>query len=328
MAMTRASTELPPAGVPDAPGVWFAGFDKRQFTIEGVTACARISSQWPAQADKPVLVLLHGFPQTHAMWHRVAQALKRDYRLVLPDLRGYGDASHAPGLPDHSNYSKRAMAQDVVGLLDQLGVDRFFLCGHDRGGRVAHRLALDFPARVRRLCVLDIAPTLDMYRRTDMEFARAYYHWFHLIQPSPLPEQMIGGCLLPYLHATLGGWGSGGTAFIEPKALAEYERCLSLPAARAGDILPAVHTACEDYRASAGIDLVHDQESRDQGLQVRCDMMVLWGERGVVHRMFKPLELWQAQCAGVVSGHAVPSGHFIPEELPALTAERLRGFMV
>ena len=326
--MTNFPTSFPAAASTDPPAVWFAGFEKRQFTIDGVAVCARISTNWRTHPDKPVLVLLHGFPQTHAMWHRVAQALRSDYRLVLPDLRGYGDSSHAPGLSDHSNYSKRAMAQDVVGLLDQLGVDDFFLCGHDRGGRVAHRLALDFPARVRRLCVLDIAPTLDMYRRTDMDFARAYYHWFHLIQPSPLPELMIGGSLLPYLHAKLGGWGSGGTSFIEPEAMAEYERCLALAPEHAGDLLPAVHTACEDYRASAGIDLVHDQESRDQGLKVRCDLLVLWGERGVVHRMFKPLELWQAQCAGQVSGHVVPSGHFIPEELPQRTVEDLRGFMV
>jgi haloacetate dehalogenase len=326
--MTTSSTDFLAAASSGPPAVWFAGFEKRQFTVDGVAVCARISTNWRTHADKPVLVLLHGFPQTHAMWHRVAQALRSDYRLVLPDLRGYGDSSHAPGLSDHSNYSKRAMAQDVVGLLDQLGVDDFFLCGHDRGGRVAHRLALDFPARVRRLCVLDIAPTLDMYRRTDVDFARAYYHWFHLIQPSPLPELMIGGSLLPYLHAKLGGWGSGGTSFIEPEAMAEYERCLALAPERAEDLLPAVHTACEDYRASAGIDLVHDQESRDQGLKVRCDLLVLWGERGVVHRMFKPLELWQAQCAGQVSGHVVPSGHFIPEELPQRTVEDLRGFMV
>ena len=326
--MTTSSTDFLAAASSGPPAVWFAGFEKRQFTVDGVAVCARISTNWRTHADKPVLVLLHGFPQTHAMWHRVAQALKSDYRLVLPDLRGYGDSSHAPGLSDHSNYSKRAMAQDVAGLLDQLGVDDFFLCGHDRGGRVAHRLALDFPARVRRLCVLDIAPTLDMYRRTDVDFARAYYHWFHLIQPSPLPELMIGGSLLPYLHAKLGGWGSGGTSFIEPEAMAEYERCLALAPERAEDLLPAVHTACEDYRASAGIDLVHDQESRDQGLKVRCDLLVLWGERGVVHRMFKPLELWQAQCAGQVSGHVVPSGHFIPEELPQRTVEDLRGFMV
>ncbi len=326
--MTTSSNGRSRANIVDPPNVWFDGFEKRQFTVNGVAACARISTNWSTNTDKPALVLLHGFPQTHAMWHRVAQALKSDYRLVLPDLRGYGDSSHAPGLPDHSNYSKRAMAQDVVGLLDQLHVDEFFLCGHDRGGRVAHRLALDFPARVRRLCVLDIAPTLDMYTRTDMDFARAYYHWFHLIQPSPLPEQMIGGNVLNYLHAKLGGWGSGGTSFIEPEAMAAYERSLNLAPEHAGDLMPAVHTACEDYRASAGIDLVHDQESRDQGLKIQCDLLVLWGDRAVVHRMFKPLELWQAQSAGLVSGHAVASGHFIPEELPEPTAESLRGFMV
>jgi haloacetate dehalogenase len=231
-------------------------------------------------------------------------------------------------LPDHSNYSKRAMAQDVLGLLDQLNVDDFFLCGHDRGGRVAHRLAVDSPARVLRLCVLDIAPTLDMYKRTDMDFARAYYHWFHLIQPSPLPEKMIGGNVLHYLHAKLGGWGSAGTSFIEPEAMAEYERSLTLPPEQPGDLMPAVHTACEDYRASAGIDLVHDQESRDQGQKVKCDLLVLWGERGVVNKMFKPLELWQSQCEGQVSGQVLPSGHFIPEELPDVTIEALKTFML
>jgi haloacetate dehalogenase len=316
------------ASTTETINTWFDGFEKRQFNVNGVVVCARISANWLNQLDKPVLVLLHGFPQTHVMWHRVAQALKTDYRLVLPDLRGYGDSSHAPGLPDHSNYSKRAMAQDVVGLLDQLNVDDFFLCGHDRGGRVAHRLALDYPARVRRLCVLDIAPTLDMYKRTDMDFARAYYHWFHLIQPSPLPEKMIGGNVLHYLHTKLGGWGSQGTSFIEPEAMAEYERSMNLQPEQPGDLMPAVHTACEDYRASAGIDLDHDKTSRAQNQKIQCDALVLWGDRGVVQKMFKPLELWQAQCAVQVTGQAVPSGHFIPEELPDLTVESLRAFMV
>ena len=307
---------------------WFDGFEKRQFNVNGVVVCARISANWVDQMDKPVLVLLHGFPQTHVMWHRVAQALKTEYRLVLPDLRGYGDSSHSPGLADHSNYSKRAMAQDVAGLLDQLSVDQFFLCGHDRGGRVAHRLALDFPKRVLKVCVLDIAPTLDMYNRTDMDFARAYYHWFHLIQPSPLPEKMIGGNVLHYLHAKLGGWGSHGTSFIEPEAMAEYERCMNLQPEQPGDLMPAGHTACDDYSASAGSDLEHDTESRAKGDKIQCDLLILWGDRGVVHKMFKPLELWQAQCAGLVSGHVVPSGHFIPEELPDHTIESLRAFMV
>ncbi|MCI5070499.1 MAG: alpha/beta hydrolase [Acidovorax sp.] len=265
------------------------------------------------------MLLLHGFPQTHVMWHRVAQQLQHDYRLVMPDLRGYGDSSHAPGLPDHSNYSKRAMAQDMAEVMTALGHDRFYLCGHDRGGRVAHRLALDHSARVQRLCVIDIAPTLDMYARTDMDFARAYYHWFHLIQPAPLPETMIGGNAHAYLHAKLGGWGSAGLAHIEPAALAEYERCFCQP--------EAIHTACEDYRASASIDLDHDRESRARGDKIACDTLVLWGAHGVVHRLFDPLALWQAQCAGVVTGQAVPAGHFIPEQLPGDTADALRHFM-
>lgn len=272
------------------------------------------------RADGPALVLLHGFPQTHAMWHRVASRLADRYRLVLPDLRGYGASAAPPDQPDHAQASKRAMAQDVVDVATALGIDRFFLCGHDRGGRVAHRLALDHPQRVARLCVIDIAPTLDMYERTDMAFARAYYHWFHLIQPAPLPETMIGGNARAYLHAKLGGWGSGGLGHIEPEALQAYEAAFCRP--------EAIHSACEDYRASAGIDLAHDRAGREQGQRIACDTLVLWGERGVVHRFFDPLALWQAQCAGTVSGRAMPAGHFIPEERPEATAEALAGFMV
>lgn len=294
---------------------WFAGFETQTLTLNGVPCSARVGGQ----RGQPALVLLHGFPQTHVMWHRVAQRLAQDYFLVLPDLRGYGDASHAPGVADHSNYSKRAMAADVVAIADALGLDQFFLCGHDRGGRVAHRLALDHAARVRKLCVIDIAPTLDMYARTDFEFARAYYHWFHLIQPSPLPETMIGGNAKAYLHQKLGGWGSAGMAHIEPQALAEYERCFCTP--------EGIHSACEDYRASASIDLDHDRGSRADGQRIGCDTLVLWGARGVVHRLFDPLALWQAQCAGHVSGECLPAGHFIPEELPDATALALRNFM-
>ena len=294
---------------------WFDGFAAQHITTSG----ARIFVRTGGTVGAPPLLLLHGFPQTHAMWHRVAQQLARDYFLVLPDLRGYGDSSHAPGLPDHSNYSKRAMAQDMAEVMTTLGHDTFYLCGHDRGGRVAHRLALDHAGRVKKLCVIDIAPTLDMYARTDMEFARAYYHWFHLIQPAPLPETMIGGDARAYLHAKLGGWGSAGLAHIEPPALAEYERCFCTP--------EAIHAACEDYRASAGIDLEHDRESRARGEKIACDTLAIWGTNGVVHRLFDPLALWQAQCAGLVSGQAVPAGHFIPEELPSETAQALRNFM-
>ena len=294
---------------------WFKDFEERRFAVNGAEIAARLGGD----RDKPALMLLHGFPQTHAMWHRVAQRLRHDFFLVLPDLRGYGDSSHAPGLPDHSNYSKRALAQDLIAVMDTLGIAAFALCGHDRGGRVAHRLALDHPARVRRLCVIDIAPTLDMYARTDFDFARAYYHWFHLIQPAPLPELMIGGNPRAYLHAKLGGWGSGGLGHIEPRALAEYERCFCRD--------EAIHTACEDYRASAGIDLEHDRESRARGHKIACDTLVLWGEHGVVQRLFQPLALWQAQCAASVTGWAMPAGHFIPEQLPEETSAALGAFM-
>jgi haloacetate dehalogenase len=199
------------------------------------------------------------------MWQRVAQQLHGHYRLVMPDLRGYGDSSHQSGDAEHTHYSKRAMAQEVMDLLDHLGVQDFYLCGHDRGGRVAHRLAVDDPTRVKKLCVIDIAPTLDMYDATDFAFARAYYHWFHLIQPAPLPELMIGGNTKAYLHAKLGGWGSQGLGYIESEALAEYERCFCDPTPNAQGLPAAIHSACEDYRASAGIDLEHDRESRAQG---------------------------------------------------------------
>lgn len=295
---------------------WFEDFETRHLEVSGARIFARVSRG--AQGARPALLLLHGFPQSHVMWHRVARQLQQDYYLVLPDLRGYGDSSKAPGLPDHGNYSKRNLAQDMLEVMDALGVERFFLCGHDRGGRVAHRLALDHPARVQKLCVIDIAPTLDMYAATDFEFAKAYYHWFHLIQPAPLPENMIGGRPLDYLHAKLGGWGATSMDYLEPAALAEYERCFIQP--------ETVHAMCEDYRASASIDLDHDRASRSQGQKIACDTLVLWGARGVVQRLFQPLALWQAQCSGQVSGQAMEAGHFIPEELPMDTAALLRQF--
>lgn len=167
---------------------WFDGFESRSFEVNGASIHARFSRVTLSEPQRPALLLLHGFPQSHVMWHRVAQRLSQSYFLVMPDLRGYGDSSKTPGLPDHSNYSKRNMAHDMVAVMDALDVDSFFLCGHDRGGRVAHRLALDHAPRVKKLCVIAIAPTLDMYKATDMAFARACYPWFHLIQPAPCPK--------------------------------------------------------------------------------------------------------------------------------------------
>ena len=308
---------------------WFDNFEQRSFEVNGASINARFSRVIPGDVIRPALLLLHGFPQSHVMWHRVAQLLEKDYFLVLPDLRGYGDSSKTPGLPDHSNYSKRNMAHDMVAVLDALGVDQFFVCGHDRGGRVAHRLALDYASRVKKLCVIDIAPTLDMYEGTSMtqpymEFARAYYHWFAMLQPAPLPEIMMGANHLEtaraYLHAKLGGWGSAGLSYIEAPALADYERCFCSP--------EALHAACEDYRASAGIDLTHDRDSRARGDKLTCDTLVLVGERGVVNRLFKPELLWQVQCSAQVTCRTMAAGHFIPEELPEATADALGKFFV
>jgi haloacetate dehalogenase len=293
---------------------WFRGFEARDFDLAGTRIHARIGGR----GDALPLLLVHGFPQTHVMWQRVARELAPHFRLVLPDLRGYGDSAQPVGEAEHANYSKRVMALDLLRLMQTLGHERFAVCGHDRGGRVAHRLALDHPQAVARLAVIDIAPTLDMYAATDMRFARAYYHWFFLIQPTPWPERMIGANPLEYLHWKLGGWGAGNTQHIEPEAMAEYERCFARPA--------AIHAACEDYRASAGIDLEHDRASRAAGQRIACDTLVLWGSRGVVHAQFDPMALWRAQCAAQLQGEAMDAGHFIPEERPAATAERLLAF--
>jgi haloacetate dehalogenase len=201
----------------------------------------------------PALLLLHGYPQTHAMWHKVAPELARDYTVVCPDLRGYGDSSKPKGLPDHSNYSKRAMALDMAEVMSALGHDRFHLVGHDRGGRVAHRLARDHARRVQTLTVLDISPTLKMYQATNMQFAKAYWHWFFLIQEAPMPERMLEGQAPFYILKRLGR-GKSGLKHFSKEAMAEYVRAFKDPR--------TIHSTCEDYRAAATIDLVHDQKER------------------------------------------------------------------
>jgi haloacetate dehalogenase len=299
--------------------VWFDGFAGDLHPAGETELFARTGGN---PAGPPVL-LLHGYPQTHVMWQRVAQRLAADFALVIPDLRGYGDSTPPPPAAtpelDHAQHSKRAMAADMVALMRSLGHERFAVVGHDRGGRVAHRLALDHPKCVERLAVIDIVPTVDMYDATEMRSASWYYHWFFLIQPAPLPERMIGGDPSFYLRWTLGAWGSNGLGFVEPEALAEYERCFCRAA--------AIHASCEDYRAGATIDLEHDRASRAAGAKVACDMLVLWGERGVVGRLFDPVAIWRAQCAAPVSGQAMAAGHFIPEELPAETAAHLLAFL-
>jgi haloacetate dehalogenase len=246
----------------------------------------------------------------------MAPALTGRFTVVIPDLCGYGDAGKPAGLPDHSNYSKREMARDQIELMRSLGYDSFAVLGHDRGARVAHRLAADRPEAVAKLMILDICPTLAMYEQTDMAFATAYWHWFFLIQPAPIPEKLIGADPVFFLTEFMGKRHAGLSRFA-PGAWQEYLRCIADPA--------CVHAMCEDYRAAATIDLVHDRADRAAGRKLLCPMRVLWGKHGVVERCFKPLDEWR-KLADTVSGRALDCGHYIPEELPEAVIEEIESF--
>lgn len=265
----------------------------------------------------PALLLLHGHPQTHAIWHKVADTLARDYTVVLADLRGYGDSGKPAGLADHSNYSKRRMAQDQVDLMRTLGFERFAVMGHDRGGRVAARMALDHQDVVTKLITLDVAPTLAMYENTSFEFARAYWHWFFLVKPAPFPETLIRADPDLYLKQTIGARSAGLKPFT-PEAYAHYLRCLQDP--------QTAHGICEDYRASVSIDLEHDRASLAEGRKIQCDFLALWGADGVIEKCFDALAEWRPY-ANQVKGCALPCGHYIPEEAPGLLLEHVLPFL-
>lgn len=289
----------------------FEGFSQRD--IEGPAGRLRTLR---GGSGAPLL-LLHGHPQTHAMWHAVAGELARSFTVVMMDLRGYGDSARIAGDADHQVYSKRAMAQDAMAVMKSCGFSRFQVLAHDRGARVAHRLAADHPDAVQRLMLLDIAPTLAMYDNTSDAFARAYWHWFFLIQPPPLPEALIASDPVRYLRSVMGKRHAGLAAFA-PAALAEYERCAQIPG--------TAQSICEDYRASATIDLVHDRADVAAGLRLAQPLRVLWGQHGAVGQCFKVLDLWRER-ARDVSGMALPCGHYIAEEAPALLlAEALTFF--
>jgi len=264
----------------------------------------------------PPLLLLHGYPQTHVMWHKVAPALAERFTIVATDLRGYGDSSKPPGDPEHATYSKRSTANDQVAAMRSLGFDRFSVAGHDRGGRVAHRMALDHSAAVERLAVLDIAPTREMFRPTSFEFAMAYYHWYFLAQPHDLPERLIGADPEYYLRAKMTAWSRASSSDVfAPEALAEYVRCFRDPR--------TIHASCEDYRAAATIDLAHDDA--DGGRKVTAPLLVLWGAKGVVERLFDPIALWK-QRATDVRGEALPTAHYLAEEAPDAVASQMLTF--
>jgi haloacetate dehalogenase len=286
----------------------FPGFAKRKIRTSGATINVTFGG-----SGSPVL-LLHGYPETHAMWHKVAPELARDFSVVCPDLRGYGDSSKPKGEHDHSNYSKRAMALDMVEVMGALGRESFHVVGHDRGGRVGHRLARDHGQRVKTLTVLDISPTLKMYRSTNMQFAKAYYHWFFLIQEAPIPERMLRGQGPFYLLKRLGR-GKSGLKYFSKEAMAEYVRAFKDPR--------TIHATCEDYRAAATIDLIHDQKDR---AKLKMPLLALWGRQGVIEALFDCLGDWR-EVASDVRGRSLPCGHFIPEEKPKELLAELRRFL-
>jgi haloacetate dehalogenase len=294
------------------PMSFFSNFTLSQISVRDGALRVRIGG------NGPPLLLLHGNPQTHAMWHKVAPVLAETYTVICPDLRGYGGSLKPAASSDHAAYAKREMARDVVELMLALGHQRFLVAAHDRGARVAHRLALDHPARIEKLVLLDIVPTLEHFERTDMAFALGYYHWFWLAQPHPFPETLI--------NAAPDEWFFAHTSrepkqrdFFAPDALADY-----LAAARD----PAMITGmCEDYRAATTIDLVHDRESRAAGLKVQCPLHVLWGNKGKIAAWYDPLTLWRAYASGPVSGTGITSGHYLAEEAPdTVIAEGLSFF--
>jgi haloacetate dehalogenase len=288
----------------------FEGFEGKLVDVNGV----RINAV--TGGSGPPLLLLHGYPQTHVIWRKLAPRLADRFTVVASDLRGYGDSSKPQGLPDHANYAKREMALDQVELMRVLGHESFYLVGHDRGARVSHRLALDHPRAVRRLVTLDIVPTKAMFEATNQALATAIYHWFFMLRSSPFPETMIGANPEAWLRGHMGGRFAGVEPFL-PDGWPEYLRCFTPE---------SIHGSCEDYRAAASIDLVHDAASLDQGLRVSCPMLALWAREGTVERFFKPLEVWQG-FATDVRGHSLPCGHYIPEEAPDLLHDELVAFL-
>jgi haloacetate dehalogenase len=266
----------------------------------------------------PPLLLLHGNPQTHVMWHKVAPRLAENFTVVATDLRGYGDSGKPPTAPDHGPYSKRTMAADQIAVMEHFGFREFAVAGHDRGGRVAYRLALDHPERVTKIAVLDIVPTWEMWAGMDAARALAVYHWMFLAQPEPMPETLINAASQIYLDHTLASWtGDKSLAPFAPDALAAYRAAFREPT--------RVHAACEDYRAGATIDRALDEADRAAGAKIAAPLLALWGANGIPAKGEGPLQVWR-RWASDVSGEGLDGGHFLPEEAPEATARALAKF--
>jgi haloacetate dehalogenase len=296
---------------------FFEGFKREQIKTSGTT----INTIYGGNEKGSPLLLLHGIPETHLLWRKVAPALAQDYFLVMTDLRGYGDSGKPPGGGDHFAYSKRAMAQDQVEVMKHLGFEKFALVGHDRGGRAAHRLALDHPEVLTRLVILDIVPTYLLYQNINQEFATIFYHWFLLVQPPPFPETVVANSAEYFLKCTLLWLGGNKITdplpdWIAPGVFQEYLRTFRSP--------ETVHAICEDYRAAASIDLAHDKADLDKKIQ--CPLMVLWSEKGPFHRLYNVLQTWQDR-AVQAQGKSMPTGHFLPEQMPEELTQELKAFL-
>lgn len=291
----------------------FPGFESRTIATEEGSVFCRIGGR-----GKP-LVLLHGFPQTHVMWHRLAPALAEDHTVIAMDLRGYGWSSAPAGSPDHETYSKRAMGRDVLRVIDELGFTRAAMVGHDRGARVGYRLALDHPGRIERLAILDIIPTLAMWERMDARRAMQVYHWSFLAQAAPMPERLIGQAPVEWLEHTLASWTATKdlTAF-DKRALRHYRVFFNEPS--------RIHATCEDYRAGATLDSEADAADRAAGRVISCPTLILWGEAGIPAAGASPLDVWR-DFAPEAQGEAIASGHFLAEENPQATLAALRRFL-
>lgn len=291
--------------------MFFDGFTLEHVAISGGRIRLRRGGKGPP------LLLLHGNPQTHAMWHKVAPQLAERFSLILPDLRGYGGSFKPPVTIDHAPYAKKEMAQDLVEVMEHFGHPKFFVAAHDRGARVAHRLALDHPARVQKLALMDIIPTLEHFERTDMAMAMGYYHWFWFAQPHPFPENVIS--------AAPEDWWRAHTSrepkppdFFEREALTDYMAAIHDP--------EMIRGMCEDYRAAATIDLEHDHASRAAGKKIQCPLLVLWGRKAKIEAWYDALAIWRSYCSAEVSGGPVDSGHYLAEEAPQQVLEHLKAF--
>ena len=290
-----------------SPVNFFPGFRRETIQTSGTTINVLVGG------DGPPVLLLHGYPQTHVEWRKIAPELAKSYTLIIPDLRGYGDSGKPPDGENHINYSKRAMASDQVEVMEKLGFNQFAMVSHDRGARVGHRLALDHSDRLTKLVMMDICPTYYMYTTADRQFASTYFHWFFLIQPAPFPETLIGNNVDAFLKVFM---GSVMPKSIEPDAYAEYRRCFSDPA--------TIHASCEDYRAAATIDLTHDEADLDR--KISCPVLVLWGANGLVGRKYDVLAVWRER-ATQVSGKALSGSHWLAEELPNETLAEIKSFL-